>query len=106
MACPCRKKKPKRSHGCKKKPRRMSHGCKKKPRRMKCFRAGVKTRNAYLNFLRDFRKTHCGMTPSQIVIAGAKVWNSMDINCKYKYIAMAVKQPKRKRCPPRRRRVC
>lgn len=88
MGCPCAMKK--------KKPRRKRASC--KPRRKKCFKAGVKTRNAYLNFLRDFRKTHCGLTPSQIVVAGAKVWNRMDMKCKLKYITMAVKQPKKKRC--------
>lgn len=85
MACPCKKKKPKRK----------SRGC--KPRRKKCFRAGIKTKNAYLNFLRDFRKTHCGLSPSQIVVAGAKVWNRLDLKCKMKYIKMAINQQK-KRC--------
>lgn len=63
---------------------------------------GEYTRNPFFNYLRQFRKTHCGLSMvEQAVQAGAE-WRCMTNEQKQKYIVVAVGIPKRKRRYKRR----
>lgn len=35
------------------------------------------TRNAYLNFLREYKKLFCGLSPRDMVRYGARQWNKL-----------------------------
>ncbi|XP_055845060.1 protamine-like [Episyrphus balteatus] len=67
----------------------------------KCMRPGKVTRNGYFNFLREFRKTNCGLSAVETVRQGAKKWRSMSQKDKSKFIEMAKSAPK----TPRRSRM-
>lgn len=56
--------------------------------RGKCMRPGPVTNNGYLNFLREYRRKHCGLTAVQTVRQGAKAWNSLSEQEKNKYTAI------------------
>nr|CAI5835926.1 unnamed protein product [Callosobruchus analis] len=87
----------KKSRGCKgskkahrrKSRRRSSKGCHKKKR---CHKEGRKTSNPFLNFLRIFRKQHCGWSVKKVAIEGAKCWCKMTPEQKRKYYRQACKQ--------------
>lgn len=55
----------------------------------KCARPGPIIRNAFLNFLRDFRRKKCGKSMTNISKEAAKKWKCMSICKKSKYIKMA-----------------
>lgn len=42
-----------------------------------CYREGKITNNPFLNFLRQYRKTHCGLSIIQIAKKGAQEWRCM-----------------------------
>ncbi|KAM7347855.1 uncharacterized protein ACRADG_007340 [Cochliomyia hominivorax] len=65
----------------------------------KCMRPGPITNNGYLNFLRVYRKTCCGMSPQETVIRGAEKWMSLSEREREKYNRMAC----RPRSRPRKR---
>ncbi|XP_017481097.1 PREDICTED: protamine-like [Rhagoletis zephyria] len=105
----CRPKKRRRS-GCRKKrrPRRRSRSCRRRsrPRRMRrscrsrrkrCMKPGPVTANAFLNFLRAYRRKHCGLSPQEAVKKGARRWCSMAPECKRRYMRQACKMSKSKR---------
>ncbi|XP_037936106.1 histone-like protein 18C [Teleopsis dalmanni] len=100
---PCKKKKPKcpkkkKKNPCKKKkpacpkkkpkcPKKKKNPCKKKKPRCpkkkkktcgakkpKCTNPGPLTNNAYLNYLRYFRRNNCGLDPKDIIKQAAKCW--------------------------------
>lgn len=63
-----------------------------------CFNPGNYTRNPFLNFLREYRKKHCGLTVvEQAVQAGAE-WRCMtrEQKCKY-YVQTDGGKPSRRR---------
>ncbi|GJQ73197.1 hypothetical protein Trydic_g13580 [Trypoxylus dichotomus] len=63
----------------------------------KCHKEGPITRNPFFNFLRDYRKKHCGWTVVQIAREGAKEWRRMSEQQKQQYKNSACKAPKIKR---------
>uniref|UniRef100_A0A182RPP2 HMG box domain-containing protein n=1 Tax=Anopheles funestus TaxID=62324 RepID=A0A182RPP2_ANOFN len=61
---------------------------------------GKKTRNPYLNFLRDFRIKNCHLSVVEIVRQGAEQWRRMTDEQKLPYVKVAFYTPlKRRRCP-------
>ncbi|XP_053687295.1 protamine-like [Sabethes cyaneus] len=50
---------------------------------------GKKTRNPYLNFLRQFRSQHCAMAAVEIVRQGAAQWRQMTPEARAPYVTMA-----------------
>ncbi|KAM7355634.1 uncharacterized protein ACRADG_001636 [Cochliomyia hominivorax] len=77
----------------------------------RCFKPGPIVRNPYLNFLRQFRKQNCGLSPIETIQEGAKEWKRLTQAEKLKFIKEAFYAPKRRRqasramCAPKRR-VC
>ncbi|KAK9695047.1 Protamine and protamine like [Popillia japonica] len=71
----------------------------------KCHKPGPVTRNPFLNFLRDYRKKHCGKTVVQIARDGAKEWRCMSEQQKEQYIKSACLAPKKARKSRRRSRT-
>ncbi|XP_065366190.1 protamine-like [Calliphora vicina] len=61
----------------------------------RCMRPGPVTNNGYLNFLRKYRKSCCGMTPQETIVQGAKQWNKLPEKEKEKYSRMS--KPRRRR---------
>lgn len=62
-----------------------------------CFNPGEYTKNPFFNFLREYRKTHCGLTiVEQAVQAGAE-WRCMTKEQKAKYFVMTDGKPSRRR---------
>ncbi|XP_054730977.1 protamine-like [Anastrepha obliqua] len=93
----CRKKRrPKRRRSCRRRsrPRRRRGGCRKRKR---CMKPGPVTANAYLNFLRSFRRKHCGLTPREAVKKGARKWCSLSPEAKRRYMRQACKMTKSRR---------
>lgn len=58
-------------------------------------RGGIKTRNPYLLFLRDYRQQHCGMRPTEVVRQGAKEWRGLDAAQKLKYYMESRRVPRK-----------
>ncbi|EAT45562.1 AAEL003164-PA [Aedes aegypti] len=82
----------------------MANGCPPRRRRSTC-RPGKMSRNPYINFLRDFRKKHCGLHPVQVIRMGAQAWNCLRDQERLPYIRMAFYKPiRRMPCPTRIRR--
>lgn len=52
----------------------------------KCMRPGPIGRNPYLNFLREFRKKCCGLTPTETIKQGARAWKKLPAAQKRLYI--------------------
>lgn len=69
----------------------------------KCMRAGRVTNNGYLNFLREFRRKCCGMSPIETVRNGAKAWCKLSKRekCRYKNMRPTCTPPRRKKNPCR-----
>ncbi|XP_057659876.1 protamine-like [Diorhabda carinulata] len=61
----------------------------------RCIRPGPKTRNPFLNFLRDVRKRHCEWSITKIAIEGAKCWCRMPKHEKQKYYNEACSMQKK-----------
>ncbi|XP_001656475.2 protamine [Aedes aegypti] len=81
----------------------MANGC---PRRGSTCRPGKKSRNPYINFLREYRKKHCGLHPVEVIRKGAREWNCLNDKQRLPYIRTAFYRPVRKQpCPTRGRRV-
>lgn len=51
----------------------------------KCMRPGPITTNGYLNFLREYRKKHCGLSAVETVRQGAAEWNKLSEQEKNRY---------------------
>lgn len=67
-----------------------------------CFKSGEYTRNPFFNYLREYRKTHCGMTiVEQAVEAGAE-WRCMTQEEKSKFVVFTDGKPHRRRRYKRR----
>ncbi|XP_023034536.1 protamine-like protein 99C [Drosophila willistoni] len=64
---------------------------KKKPA-YKCQKVARLTCNGYLNFLREFKKKCCGLSPQEMVRRGARAWNELTCEEKEKYKQMYFKQ--------------
>ncbi|XP_037726133.1 protamine-like protein 99C isoform X2 [Drosophila subpulchrella] len=43
------------------------------------------TNNGYLNFLREYKKAHCGVSPKDMVRFGARQWNQLTLDDKEFY---------------------
>lgn len=94
-----------KSRRCGKKGRR-GKSRKGKGKGRKCARPGPVVRNAFINFLRDFRKKRCGKSMTVISKEAAKVWKCMSICKRSKYIKEACNAScGRKRKSHRRRKV-
>lgn len=86
--------KPKRRNKCAKKrapKRHKSRKCGKSSKKSKknCARPGPVIRNAFFNFLRDFRRQRCGKPMTSISKEAAKKWKCMSICKRSKYIKEA-----------------
>lgn len=81
---------------CRSRSRRRSHKRRKKTCKRTC-RGGKVTRNPFFNFLREFRKKHCGWNAVKVAVAGAKVWCRLDECKKQKFRKLACGAPKMKR---------
>jgi hypothetical protein len=57
---------------------------------------GRKTRNPFLNYVREKRGEVCGPSQTEIVRAAAQEWRGMSVNEKAKYQGDAKKVPRRK----------
>uniref|UniRef100_W8C5A7 Protamine n=1 Tax=Ceratitis capitata TaxID=7213 RepID=W8C5A7_CERCA len=100
-----KRRRPKRRRSCRPKrsrPRRRPRGCSR--RRKRCMKPGPVTANAFLNFLRAYRRKHCGLTPQETVKKGARRWCSLSPECKRRYMRQACKMSKSKR--KKRSRIC
>lgn len=53
----------------------------------RCLRPGPVGRNPYLNFLREFRKSNCGLSAVETIRKGAEEWRKLPPEQKLKYIA-------------------
>ncbi|XP_017058879.1 histone-like protein 18C [Drosophila ficusphila] len=86
---------PSRKLACRKpKPRKAACAPKKKDEcetGVKCSRPGPVTNNGYLNFLRSYRKHHCGLKPRELVQQGAQAWRALSEEKKNRYRRMACK---------------
>ncbi|XP_030241874.1 keratin-associated protein 10-11-like isoform X2 [Drosophila navojoa] len=96
---------PKRKKRCCAKPR----PCCRKPRprctkRVKCQKPGPITNNGYLNFLRAYRRKHCGLKPKELVMKAARAWCRLP-ECKKDYYRRQACRVT-KSCRHKRRRVC
>lgn len=60
----------------------------------KCYREGKLTRNPFFNYLRLYRKEHCGYTIIEIAKYGAKEWNKMSDCEKWPFIVEAYRVQK------------
>ncbi|XP_073848115.1 uncharacterized protein [Musca autumnalis] len=69
----------------------------------RCLRPGPVGRNPYLNFLREFRKSNCGLSAVETIRKGAEEWRKLPPEQKLKYIAEAFYAPIRRRRRRRRR---
>ncbi|XP_065362518.1 protamine-like [Calliphora vicina] len=63
----------------------------------RCMRPGPVQRNPFLNFLREYRKTCCGLTAIETVRQGAKAWKALSKEEKQRFIVEAFYAPKRRR---------
>ncbi|KAM7355633.1 uncharacterized protein ACRADG_001635 [Cochliomyia hominivorax] len=75
----------------------------------RCQRPGPKQRNPYLNFLRDFRKRCCGLSPIETIRQGAKAWKSLSMEDRQRFIVEAFytrKRPVQSRATHRSRAGC
>lgn len=63
----------KKTPQCGNRRKRRSRGKKRK----RCMKPGPLTNNPYLNFLRSYRRKHCGLTPQELIQKGARKWVSM-----------------------------
>ncbi|XP_044763007.1 protamine-like [Coccinella septempunctata] len=72
-----------------------------KPKKSACGKKSCKpgkvTRNAFFNFLREFRVKHCDWPVTKIAVEGAKCWCKMSPCDRKKYLDMARCAPKMKR---------
>lgn len=62
-----------------------------------CFKPGQYTRNPFFNYLREFRKTHCGMTIVEQAIQAGAEWRCMTKEEKCKYVVHTDGKPRRRR---------
>ncbi|XP_014093726.1 protamine-like protein 99C [Bactrocera oleae] len=90
-----RKRRPKRRRSCRRRSRPRRRRCGRK--RKRCMKPGPVTANAYLNFLRAYRRKHCGLSPQETVQKGARRWCSLSPECKRRYMRQACKMSKSKR---------
>ncbi|KRG00434.1 uncharacterized protein Dwil_GK27554 [Drosophila willistoni] len=49
--------------------------------------------NGYLNFVRSFRKKHCGLKPQELIKIAARAWCSLSEDKKNRYRRMARNKP-------------
>ncbi|XP_017154724.1 protamine-like protein 99C [Drosophila miranda] len=53
-------------------------GCSSQPqKKYRAQKVGPVTKNGYLNYLRVFKKKHCGLSPREMISKGAKAWNAL-----------------------------
>ncbi|EDW63672.1 protamine-like protein 99C [Drosophila virilis] len=108
--CPARRRKPCCRPKCPKpKPRCCKPVCPKpvcpKPcKKYKCQKPGPITNNGYLNFLRVYRRKHCGLSPKELVMKAARAWCRLPECKKDRYRRQACKVTTN--CRHKRRRVC
>lgn len=74
------------------------------PKKMKCQKPGPVTNNGYLNFLRAYRRKHCGLKPKDLVMKAARAWCRLSECQKDYYRRQACKVTTS--CRHKRRRVC
>ncbi|KAJ8943237.1 hypothetical protein NQ318_009928 [Aromia moschata] len=61
------------------------------------FRSGRITRNPFLNFMRDFRKSNNGLKLTELTKRGAELWRKMNERQKSPYCQLAKQAPRRRR---------
>ncbi|XP_039429241.1 protamine-like [Culex pipiens pallens] len=62
---------------------------------------GRRSRNPYINFLRDFRRSHCGLRPVEVIRQGAQAWGRLTEEQRLPYIRESFYHPLRRRpCRP------
>lgn len=67
-----------------------------------CFEPGDYTRNPFFNFLREYRRTHCGMTIVEQAVNAGVEWRRMKKQEKCKYYVQTDGKPRRRRRYKRR----
>lgn len=67
-----------------------------------CFNQGEYTRNPFFNFLREYRKTHCGLTIVEQAIQAGAEWRCMTNEEKCRYVVATDGKPQRRRRYKRR----
>ncbi|KAM8715591.1 hypothetical protein ACLKA7_002612 [Drosophila subpalustris] len=72
--------------------------------KVKCQSPGPITNNGYLNFVRVYRRKHCGLKPKDLVMKAARAWCRLAECKKDRYRRQACKVTKS--CRHKRRRVC
>lgn len=72
---------------------------------MKCYKEGIHTRNPFLNFLRKYRKEHCGLSIIDIAKRGGEEWRKMSECEKCPFIMEAFHTPRRVRSSSKSRSV-
>ncbi|XP_068140741.1 protamine-like protein 99C isoform X2 [Drosophila tropicalis] len=84
-ACPKKRKPacPKKRKTCRPKRR---NPCAKK--RVKCSKPGPIMNNGYLNFVRSFRRKHCGLKPQELIQQAARAWCNLPEEKKDRYRRM------------------
>lgn len=60
------------------------------------FKSGRITRNPFLNFLRDFRRSNGGLKLTELTRRGAEIWRKMNDRQKSPYCHLARQAPKRR----------
>ncbi|KAL1379293.1 hypothetical protein pipiens_015001 [Culex pipiens pipiens] len=58
---------------------------------------GRRSRNPYINFLRDFRRSHCGLRPVEVIRQGAQAWGRLTEEQRLPYIRESFYHPLRRR---------
>ncbi|XP_034125615.1 protamine-like protein 99C [Drosophila guanche] len=74
-------------------------GCAKRSEKKKYApqKVGPITNNGFLNFLREYKQRHCGLSPRKMVSSGAKSWNKLSCKKKDAYRKMGEKAGKSRR---------
>lgn len=67
-----------------------------------CHKPAQYTRNPFFNYLREFRRTHCGMTIVEQAIQAGAEWRCMTTEEKCKYVVHTDGKPRRRRRYKRR----
>ncbi|CAH1376217.1 hypothetical protein MTP99_017586 [Tenebrio molitor] len=94
MAC---RKPPTRNQYCgKAKSKKRRHRRRRGKGRKSC-RPGKVTRNPFFNYLRWFRKKHCGWNMIKVAVEGAKCWCKMSDQNRRKFYKEACSAPKMRR---------
>ncbi|CAH1116116.1 unnamed protein product [Phaedon cochleariae] len=101
----CNKSKQKKTRSSRSRSSKSQKCSSRSTKKKRCARPGRVTNNPFLNFLREFRKKHCGWSITKVAVEGAKAWCAMDPKSKEKYYREACGQMGKKRNKSKSRRI-